>query len=158
MGGPAKGVGPRVEYEAPNFTLKDPSGAPVELKQLRGKAVMINFWATWCAPCRDEMPEMEQIYRAHKDDGLVILAVSVDNESSTRFIPDYLKEGAPAVGSYTFPVALDSKQQVMQTYRITGVPSSFFVDPAGVIRAVQPGAMNRQTMLERLRTIFPAVG
>ena len=101
---------------------------------------------------------MERIYREHKDDGLVILAVSVDNNSSTRFIPDYLREGAPSVGSYTFPVALDSKQEVMQTYRITGVPSSFFVDPAGVIRAVQPGAMNRQTMLERLRTIYPAIG
>jgi hypothetical protein len=68
--------------------------------------------------------------------------------------PDYLKEGSPAVGSYTFPVALDTKQEVARAYKLAGVPASFFVDRAGVIRAVQPGAMNRQTMLDRLRTVL----
>jgi peroxiredoxin len=155
MGQPAKGVGPLVGFEAPNFKLQDPTGKPVELKQFRGKSVLINFWATWCVPCRDEMPELEQLYREHADQGLVVLAVSIDNESSTKFIPEYLKEGSPLTGAYTFPVALDSQQDVMKSYKLTGVPSSYFVDPAGVIRAVQPGAMSRRTLDERVAAIFP---
>ncbi|MGH2350749.1 MAG: redoxin domain-containing protein [Chloroflexota bacterium] len=156
QGGAAKGVGPLLDHEAPNFRLKDPSGAPIELRQFRGKAVVLNFWATWCVPCREEMPELERLYRLHKESpGLVVLAVSIDDESSARHVPEYLKEGDPQVGSYTFPVALDTKQEVVRLYKLGGVPSSFFIDSAGVIRAVQPGAMNRQTMLERLRTVLP---
>jgi peroxiredoxin len=156
LGEPAKGVGPLVGHEAPNFKLRDPAGKPIELRQFRGKAVLINFWATWCFPCRDEMPELEQLYREHRGQGLVVLAVSIDNETSVKHIPEYLREGSPAVGSYTFPVAVDSKQEVARAYRLSGVPSSFFLDPAGVVRAVQPGAMSRQTMVERLRTVLPA--
>jgi peroxiredoxin len=156
MGEPAKGVGPRVGFEAPNFKLQDPTGKPIELRQFRGKAVLINFWATWCYPCRDEMPELEQFYREHREQGLVVLAVSIDNESSVKHIPEYLQEGSPAVGPYTFPVAVDSKQEVARAYKLMGVPSSFFLDRAGVVRAVQPGAMSRQTMVDRLRTVLPA--
>jgi peroxiredoxin len=158
QGGDAKGVGPRVDYEAPNFRLKDASGQTVELKQFRGKAVLLNFWATWCIPCRDEMPEMEQLYRQLKDSGsFVVLAVSIDSEAAARDVPEYLKAGDPKVGSYTFPVALDSKQEVARAYRLGGVPASFFIDGKGIIRAVQPGAMNHQTLLERARSIVPSL-
>jgi thiol-disulfide isomerase/thioredoxin len=152
-GSPAKGIAPLVGYEAPNITLRDPSGRPIELKQFRGRPVLVNFWATWCVPCREEMPELEQVYRRYQAEGLVVLAVSIDAEASAGHVPDYLKEGSPAVGSYTFPVALDTKQEVARAYQLAGVPASFFVDRAGVIRAVQPGAMNRQTLLDRLRTV-----
>ena len=154
-GGPAKGVAPHVDFEAPNFTLKDPSGREVELKQLRGKPVLLNFWATWCVPCREEMPELELLYREHKAKGLVVLAVSVDAEQMARDIPEFLKEGDPAVGAYTFPVALDTKQEVQKQYKLLGVPQSFFIDPAGVIRVVQPRVMNKQMMLDGLQVIMP---
>ena len=154
-GGAAKGVAPLVDYEAPNFKLRDPSGKDVELKQLRGKPVLLNFWATWCVPCREEMPELELLYREHKAKGLIVLAVSVDAEQMARDIPEFLKEGDPAVGAYTFPVALDTKQEVQKQYKLLGVPQSFFIDPAGVIRVIQPRVMNKQMMMDGLQAVMP---
>src|SRR5687768_4112778 len=87
-GGASKGVAAQVDYEAPNFKLKDPSGKEVELKQFRGKPVLLNFWATWCVPCREEMPELELLYREHKTKGLVVLAVSLDAEQFAKDIPE----------------------------------------------------------------------
>jgi peroxiredoxin len=156
-GGAAKGVGPQVDHEAPSFSLKDPGGATVQLKQLRGKPVLLNFWATWCVPCREEMPELEQLYREYKSQGLVVLAVSVDEERAARDIPEFLRAGDPRVGAYTFPVALDTKQEVMKQFKLLGVPQSFFIDPAGTIRVIQPRIMNRQMMLDGLHTIMPNV-
>ena len=153
-GGPSKGVGPRVDYEAPNIRLKDPTGKTVELKQFRGQAVLLNFWATWCTPCREELPELEQLSRQYKDRGLVVLAVSIDDDSSAKHVPEFLKAGDDRVGSYTFPVVLDTKQETARTFKLLGIPSSFFIDPTGVIRSVQPRVMNRQTILEHLGTIF----
>ncbi|HEX2036743.1 MAG TPA: TlpA disulfide reductase family protein [Chloroflexota bacterium] len=154
--GAAKGVGPLPDHEAPNFRLNDPQGRPVELKQFLGRPVLLNFWATWCEPCRVEQPEMEEFYRLYKDSpGLVVLAVSIDSEATVKHIPEYLKEGDPRVGSYTFPVVVDSKLDVSKLYRITGVPFSYFIDSKGIIRAVRPGFMDREMLIERLRTIMP---
>jgi len=156
LGGPAQGAGPQAGKAAPDFKLKGPDGKTVELKQLRGKPVLFNFWATWCAPCKEEMPELEQLYRQYKDQGLVVLGVSVDDPTSVKQVPDLLKEGNPSVGSYTFPVALDEKQDVTRQYKLFGVPSSFFIDRDGVIRTVQPRVMSRQMMLDGLKTILPS--
>jgi alkyl hydroperoxide reductase subunit AhpC len=101
------------------------------------------------------MPELEQLYRQYKDQGLVVLGVSIDDASSTKQVPDVLKEGSPSVGSYTFPVALDVKQDVMRQYHLFGVPSSFFIDRDGVVRVVQPRVMDRSTMLDGLKHILP---
>ena len=152
-GGAAKGVGPLVDYEAPDFSLRDPDGKTVELKQFRGRPVLLNFWATWCTLCKEELPEFEQAYRQLKDQRFVLLAVSIDSEAGAREVPAYLREGSPKVGPYTFPVALDTKQEVARAYKLSGIPASFFIDRAGVIRAVYPGAMNRQMLEDRLTTI-----
>ena len=156
-GGAAKGVGPLVDHEAPNFKLKDPAGRDVELKQFRGRPVLLNFWATWCIPCREEMPELEALHREYGKKGLVVLAISVDDERFARDIPEFLKAGDPAVGAYTFPVALDLKQEVQKQYKLLGVPQSFFIDASGVIRVVQPRVMNRTMMLEGTGQILPGV-
>jgi cytochrome c biogenesis protein CcmG, thiol:disulfide interchange protein DsbE len=154
-GGAAKGIAPMVDYEAPNFRLKDPSGKDVELLQLRGKPVLLNFWATWCVPCREELPELELLYRELKAKGLVVLAVSVDAEQFAKDIPEFLKAGDPVVGAYTFPVGLDTKQDVQKQYKLLGVPQSFFIDATGVIRVAQPRVMNRQMMLDGIGQIMP---
>lgn len=156
--GAAKGVAPLVDFEAPGFALRDVQGQPVELKQFRGRPVLLNFWATWCAPCREEMPEFEEVYRQHKDQGLVVLAVSLDGEAGAKQVPAYLREGSPRIGAFTFPVALDMKQEVARSYRLTGIPASFFLDRSGVIRVLHPGAISRQQLLDRLRAILPAGG
>ncbi len=126
----------------------------MELQQYRGQPVVLNFWVTWCTPCKEEMPEFEQIYRQYKQQNLVVLAVSIDSEASAKDVPAYLKEGSPRVGAYTFPVALDTKQEVVRLYKLSGIPATFFLDAAGVIRALHPGAMTRDMLLERLKTII----
>lgn len=154
-GGAPKGTGPQVDREAPSFSLRDPAGAVVQLKQLRGKPVLLNFWATWCIPCREELPELEQLHREYRSKGLVVLAVSVDEARAAKDIPEFLRAGDPRVGAYTFPVALDTKQEVMKQYKLLGVPQSFFIDPAGTIRVIQPRIMSRQMMLDGLHEIMP---
>lgn len=155
-GGAAQGSGAQAGKVAPDFKLKSPDGKTVELRQFRGKPVLLNFWATWCEPCKQEMPELEQLYRQYKDQGLVVLGVSIDSPADAKLIPDFLKQGNPAVGSYTFPVALDQNQDVTRRYHLLGVPSSFFVDKDGVIRVVQPRVMERTMMLDGLKRILPA--
>lgn len=155
-GQPAKGVGPQVGAQAPDFTLLGLDGKPVALSSFRGRAVLLNFWATWCEPCKAEMPELERAYQQYKDSpGLVVLAVSIDDASNVSQVRDYIRQGSDQTGAYSFPVVLDSQQEVTRLYKLLGVPSSYFIDRSGVIRAVQPGAMNRQTLMQHLRTIMP---
>jgi hypothetical protein len=100
------------------------------------------------------LPELELAWRAHRDDGLVVLAISLDDTAAARDVPEFLKLGSEATGAYTFPVALDTSQTQMRRWRLLGVPSSFFLDRKGVIRAVQPGAMDREVIARNLSTIM----
>jgi peroxiredoxin len=145
-----------VGHEAPDFTLPDPAGHRVELKGLRGRPLVLNFWATWCAPCKEELPEFELVYREHQAVGLQVLAVSIDDEAGAHQVPAYLEAGSPRVGPYTFPAVLDTRQEVARLYKLLGIPATFFLDAQGVIRAQQPGAMSGQQIGERLKTILPA--
>lgn len=145
---------PSVGQRAPTFTLPASGGGMIDLASYRGKPVVVNFWATWCTPCREELPELERAYRKHRDAGLIVVAVSLDTEAGARDVPEFLKAGDDTTGSYTFPVALDTKQELRNRYRLIGVPSTYFVDRTGVIRAVQPGAMNREALSSALETIL----
>ena len=145
---------PGVGVTAPSFTLPAAGGGTISLESYRGKPVVVNFWATWCTPCRAELPELELAWRAHRADGLVVIAVSLDDAAAARDVPEFLKLGSEATGSYTFPVALDTSQSQMRRWRLLGVPSSFFVDRKGVVRAIQPGAMDRDVIARNLETIL----
>lgn len=124
---------PEVGYLAPDFALRDLEGRVVRLSDFHGRAVLLNFWATWCPPCRREMPSMEQAYREYRGRGLEILAVSIDTG------------GADAVQAFvqelnlTFPALLDPDMAVLRTYRLGGIPGSFLIDRRGVVRAVEFG-------------------
>lgn len=117
---------------APDFTLNDLEGEPVTLSQLRGQPVMINFWATWCIPCRAEMPAFQRAYEAHKDAGLVILAVNV--EEGPELVRPFVTEL-----ELTFDILYDSQAEVTKTYLVTGLPRTLFVDRQGVIKHIQVG-------------------
>jgi peroxiredoxin len=156
FGAGSTGGGPLVGGEAPDFTLPALGGTKLTLSQLRGGPVVLNFWATWCAPCKDELPELEQVYRDYKDRGLVVLAVSEDDESSFRQVRPYVRRGSPRVGAYTFPVALDTEREVARRYRLAGLPGTYLIDAAGIVRAVYPGPITRQGLLELLPTVLPA--
>jgi peroxiredoxin len=142
---PETGEGIAVGKKAPDFTLKDLNGNPVRLSDLRGKPVFINFWATWCPPCRIEMPEMEQLYREHGAEFHMVAINLTATEKSATAVPAFLRQNG-----YTFPVILDPEEQASARYTVMAVPSSFFLDENGLIRAVWRGPMDRTTMLANL--------
>ncbi len=139
---PAVSVGsgalPLEGQPAPDFTLKTPDGSTVTLSKLQGQPVLINFWASWCGPCRAEMPEIVRAYETHKADGLMVLAINTTFQDSLSDAQAFAKEF-----HMPFPVLLDDTGAVARdAYRLRGLPMSFFVDRKGVIVHRQIGAMN----------------
>jgi peroxiredoxin len=123
--------------KAAAFKLTDLSGDPVSLADLRGKVVFLNIWATWCAPCREEMPSMEKLYqRLHGNKSFVMLAVSQDTSSRAEVAAYVEKHG------YHFDVLLDPKNSVAEAYKVTGVPETFIIDSGGRIVAHHSGAFD----------------
>ena len=125
-------IRPSRQKVAEDFTLRTPGGTSFRLSDHRGKTVLVNFWATWCPPCLEEMPAMERLYQQHKGSGLIVIAVSLDADPS--LVPPYLKQS-----KLTFPVALDPKAEVANKYGVRALPSSFVVDRAGTMTALALG-------------------
>jgi len=117
-----------------NFYLNDLDGNIVDLESFRGQPVILNFWATWCAPCRVEMPALQAAYEAHQDDGLVILAVN--DEETYQEVADFFAE----LG-LTFTPLLDSEGEISRLYNVFNFPSSYFIDGTGRITAVHRGLL-----------------
>jgi len=113
---------------APEFTLANPAGKRVALKDFRGKLVLLNFWATWCAPCREEMPAMERLYQRYKDRGFAILGVNVKDDKKSAL--SFLKEL-----KITFPIALDPQGEAGLLYGAWGLPTTYLIDPKGLVLA-----------------------
>lgn len=145
---------PREGFSAPNFTLDLLGGEQVTLADLRGKVVMVNLWASWCPPCRAEMPAIESVYRAYRDRGLEVLAVNTTYQDSEAEAAAFVQEFG-----LTFPVPLDYTGDVSTRYRLRGLPSTYFVDRQGVIRAVVIGGpmaeATIQSMVEELLNETP---
>jgi len=119
------------------FTLRDLSGNTVSLKEMRGKVVFLNVWATWCGPCREEMPSIESLYNDFKQyPNFVILAVSQDT-GDPQGVAAYI-----AQNGYHFDVLLDPTNTVGDSYNVGGVPETFIIDPSGRIVAHHMGAFN----------------
>ena len=115
---------------APDFELVDLNGRSVKLSEYNGKPVLLNFWATWCPPCKDEMPHMEKLYKKYNKEGFEILAVNVTtSEKDPKHVGQFVDEY-----KLTFPIPLDEKGTVFHEYAIIGYPTSFFIDSDGVIR------------------------
>ena len=114
--------------EIVDFELQDLSGATRRLSDFRGKVVFLNFWATWCGPCRFEMPSMEKLYRRLKDEGLEILAVNLqeDRSSVEQFVDEY---------GLSFPVLLDTTGRIGATYGARSIPTTYIVDREGFVIA-----------------------
>lgn len=136
-----------VGKEAPDFNLPNLEDKPVKLSDYRGKVVFLNFWATWCKPCREEMPSMEVLYKNFEKDGLVILAVSIDRVTTKKDIPPFVK-GL----SLTFPVLVDSWGQTDKRYKLMGVPETYIIDQQGILREKVIGPRD-WTVLDNLKVI-----
>ena len=124
-GGPATITPVGERPSAQDFTLSTLAGAALSLAELHGKVVLLNFWATWCVPCRKEMPAIEALYQRYKDQGLEVVAVSLD-KGPTSGVESFVK----AVG-VTYHVALDPTWATARTYGVRGLPATFLIDRAG---------------------------
>lgn len=120
--------------KAQDFSLPDMSGRQVSLSQYNGKVVMLNFWATWCRPCRVEMPSMEKLYHAYRDKDFVILAVSVDRKGKGD-VSEFVKKNG-----YTFPILLDPDSVLSDNYSVPYIPATFIIDRQGRIVSREYGA------------------
>jgi len=129
------------EKPAPEFHLKNMDGQIVSLSDFRGKPVLINFWASWCDPCRKEMPYLQQVYDEWTGKGLVLLAIDIGETPAA--INKFFTEN-----NLSLPVLLDSDKQVGQEYGITGVPETFLIDKNGIIRKKKIGAYENKQAIE----------
>jgi peroxiredoxin len=130
---------PEVGHPAPDFTLKDLDGNVVRLNDLRGKVVFINFWATWCPPCRAEMPAIEALHQEYKDKGVIVIGVDISEPEST--VRQYIQQGG-----FSWTIVLDSTAKVARDYQIVAIPTSYFLDKEGIIKAVNVGPMTKRAM------------
>ncbi|WHZ00598.1 redoxin domain-containing protein [Neobacillus sp. YX16] len=129
--------GLKVGAKAPDFELKTLSGDTVKLSDLKGKKVMLNFWATWCPPCKAEMPAMEEFHKEAGDE-VVILAVNIDPHLDVKAFVDE--------NGITFPIPLDAEDKVNETYQVLSIPTTYFIDTNGNIGNKFIGAMNLDAM------------
>jgi len=129
---------PIAGHPAPDFTLRTLDGDQVSLSDFRGQPVIINFWATWCGPCRIEMPEFQEAFAEHQADGLIVLGVNLTERDSINAVPGFLDEFG-----LTFPVVLDEAGEVANTYKVFGQPASIFVDQNGDVHQVFYGPVNK---------------
>ena len=144
---PASGTGeiqtaPRRGFSAPDFELADSDGNLHRLTVLRGHALLVNFWASWCTPCRAEMPAMQRVYTRYKDQGFIILAVNTTNQ-------DNRSEALAFAGrlGLEFPLLFDERGDVFAAYGVRALPTSFFIDPQGVIQQVVIGGPMSEALI-----------
>ncbi len=126
----------QVTFRAPDLTLHALDRQQVSLSSLRGQAVLVNFWATWCVPCRAEMPEIQAAYQKYRARDFVVLAINIAEDENTvaRFVQEF---------NLTFPVLLDRDGAISKRYQVRALPTTYFIDRTGMIRAIRFGQMDR---------------
>jgi len=134
---------PKEGFLAPNINLQGIDGAIYQLSDMRGQAVLVNIWTSWCPPCKAEMPAMQKVYDTYKDQGFVILAVNATHQDSAakaiKFVDDY---------GLSFPILLDENGRVTAAYQIHSFPTSFFINAEGLIKDVVIGGPMAEALLQ----------
>ncbi len=144
--GPLDSQTPKVGEPAPLFVLNDPDGNVLRLSDFQGRVVWVNFWATWCGPCRRELPDIQRLASEFGDEELVVLAVNLEeSDGKARSFWEEL--------GLDLPLALDATGDVANQYRLVGLPNNFFIDKDGVLRAFQLGFLTEEQMRERLAEV-----
>ena len=133
---------PQQGFPAPDFELVNTAGETVKLSELRGRAVLVNLWATWCPPCRAEMQSIEKIYNEYKDQGFIVLAVNMTYQDSPKKITPFVIEQG-----LTFPILLDESGDMANAYQLRSLPSSYFIGRDGVINEVVIGGPMAEALL-----------
>jgi peroxiredoxin len=139
----------RVGVDAPDFALRSSAGSNLRLSEHRGQVVMINFWATWCGPCRQEMPRLDEIFARYQPAGFTLLGVNIDQDSAgAQRLADEL--------GVTFPLLFDDEQSVSRLYDVQAMPMTVMVDREGKVRSVHYGyrAGMEQRYLDEVRALL----
>ncbi|AMX83743.1 alkyl hydroperoxide reductase [Geobacillus subterraneus] len=140
-------IGPEIGHAAPDLTMPTLGGEPVKLSDLRGKAVVLNFWTSWCPPCKKEMPELEKFYKQHGRE-VMLLAVHLTTQDTLDNAERFVKSG-----KLTLPVAFDVRGEALHQYRVQTIPTTYIIDPNGVIRQKIVGPVTA-AQLEKETALF----
>jgi peroxiredoxin len=134
---------PREGFLAPDFTLESLTGDQISLSDIRGKAIVLNLWASWCPPCRAEMPALQRVYQENHERGLEVLAVNMTAQDTIAALEDFVQEF-----NLTFPILLDTSGGVGNAYLLRALPTTFFIDREGVIQHVIVGGPMSEVTLQ----------
>lgn len=133
---------PQQGFLAPDFELPTSSGEPTKLSDLRGQAVLVNLWATWCPPCRAEMQSIEKMYQEYKDQGFTVLAVNMTYQDDSSAVMPFVSEQG-----LTFPILFDETGKMANAYQLRSLPSSYFIHRDGTINEVVIGGPMSEALL-----------
>lgn len=145
-------VEPKIGFRAPDFALQTLSGETVRLSDLVGRPVVISYWATWCIPCQQELPILEQLFREYQSQGLVVVTVNAIDQDSLDDVQDMVGEK-----SMTLPVLLDQGNQFASTYGALFFPTTIFVDASGVIRFIRLGDSSEADLRSKVENLLAGV-
>lgn len=145
---------PQTGFLAPDFELPDASGNNIRLSDFAGKPILLNIWASWCTPCRAEMPAMQRVYETYTSQGFIILAVNATNQDQLDNAVSFVDEM-----SLSFPILFDHQGQISKLYKVQALPTSFFIDPQGVIQEVVVGGPMSEALLKiRVQELLKGTG
>src|SRR5512134_3559179 len=133
---------PQQGFLAPDFELKTPAGETVALSDLRGQAILVNLWATWCPPCRAEMQSIEEAYQEYKGEGFTVLAVNMTYQDDPLAVMPFVEEQR-----LSFPILLDENSEMANAYQLRSLPSSYFIRRDGIINEVVIGGPMSEALL-----------
>ena len=145
----APGQVPVVGQRAPEFELELLDGGRASLAQFRGRPVLLNFWATWCKPCAEELPAIVAAYLRHRESGLEVLAVNLSDQERARDVRRFV-----TTLKLPFPVMLDERGRVRRRYHLIGLPTTVMIDSSGVVQAIYPGPLTDQMLRQGLERIL----
>lgn len=134
---------PQKGFFAPEISLTSLNGEIINLSDFKGQVVLVNIWASWCTPCKAEMPAIQAMYEKYKADGFVVLAVNATNSDNINNVEIFVKNQ-----NLTFPILLDKQGEISTTYQVQALPSSFFITPDGIINEVVIGGPMAEALLE----------
>ncbi|MGG3805871.1 redoxin domain-containing protein [Metabacillus fastidiosus] len=127
--------------KAPDFELETLDGKTVNLSDFEGKKVFLNFWGTWCGPCKEEMPDMEKIHKTYGNDVVILAVNKTSREKNLNTVNQFIHKY-----NLTFPIALDKEDNVNTQYEVIGLPTSYFIDEKGIITNVRIGGVSYEQM------------